>query len=108
MKKVYHLIREMGVTSKYRGYYFTAEAVGILLKQQGQPIRITKDVYPILSAKFGVPPQNIEHSIRTVINVCWITNPGALDRIAGYHLMYRPTNSDFIDMLAFYLAQAEG
>ena len=26
MRKVYHLIRQMGVTSKYKGYYFVADA----------------------------------------------------------------------------------
>ena len=27
MREVYHLIRKLGATSKYKGYYFVAEAV---------------------------------------------------------------------------------
>mgnify|MGYP000426434297 FL=1 len=30
-----------------------------------------------------------------------------MDRIAGYPLRYRPTNSEFVDMLAYYLIQTE-
>jgi two-component system response regulator (stage 0 sporulation protein A) len=47
---------------------------------------------------------NIEHDIRTVVNVCWVTNKEGLDEIAGYSLSYKPTNSEFIDMLAYYLS----
>ena len=49
MRKVYGLIRRMGATSKYKGYYFVAEAVRITLEHQEQPIRITKDIYPLLA-----------------------------------------------------------
>ena len=52
-------------------------------------------------------PVNIEHDIRTVINVCWTANKETMDRIAGYPLRYRPTNSEFVDMLAYYLIQTE-
>ena len=30
-----------------------------------------------------------------------------MSEIAGYTLNYRPTNSEFIDMLAYYLIQTE-
>ena len=67
MRKVYRLIRQLGVTSKY----------------------------------------NVEHDIRTVINVCWESNKEAMNEIAGYPLRYKPTNSEFIDMMAYYLMQTE-
>ena len=50
---------------------------------------------------------NVEHDIRTVINVCWTANKSYLDSIAGYPLVYKPTNSEFVDMLAYYLTQNE-
>ena len=50
---------------------------------------------------------NIEHDIRTLINVCWEGNKSFLDEIAGYPLEYKPTNSEFIDMLAYYLREIE-
>ena len=107
MKEIYRLIRKLGATSKYKGYYFVAEAVKLSMESQEQPLRITKDIYPHLAKKFKSTPMNIEHDIRTVINVCWSMNRSCMDHIAGYPLRYKPTNSEFIDMLAYYLMQSE-
>lgn len=107
MRKVYRLIRQLGMTSKYKGYYYVAEAVMMSMELQDYPIKITKDIYPYLAKKFKSTPVNIEHDIRTVINVCWTANKETMDRIAGYPLRYRPTNSEFVDMLAYYLVQTE-
>lgn len=105
MRDVYRLIRRLGATSKYKGYYFVAEAVKISMECQERPMKITKDIYPRLAKKFKSKPINIEHNIRTVINVCWSVNKEKLDEIAGYSLSYKPTNSEFVDMLAYYLSQ---
>lgn len=105
MREVYRLIRKLGATSKYKGYYFVAEAVKISMECQERPMKITKDIYPLLAKKFKSKPENIEHDIRTVINVCWNINKKTMDEIAGYPLNYKPTNSEFVDMLAYYLSQ---
>lgn len=107
MREVYRLIRKLGATSKYKGYYFVAEAVKLSMESQERPIKITKDIYPRLAKKFKSTPMNVEHDIRTVINVCWTANKETLDQIAGYSLNYKPTNSEFVDMLAYYLSQSE-
>ncbi|MDC7291168.1 sporulation initiation factor Spo0A C-terminal domain-containing protein [Blautia schinkii] len=107
MRKVYGLIRKLGATSKYKGYYFVAEAVKMTMESQEEPMKITKDIYPCLAKKFKSTPMNVEHDIRTVINVCWTTNKQTMEEIAGYSLNYRPTNSEFVDMLAYYLEQQE-
>ena len=84
MRKVYRLIRQLGMTSKYKGYYYVAEAVMMSMELQDYPIKITKDIYPYLAKKFKSTPVNIEHDIRTVINVCWTANKETMDRIAYY------------------------
>ena len=101
MKKVYGLIRRLGANSKYKGYFFVAEAVKISMGDQYKPLRITK------ARKYRSTPTNIEHDIRTMVNVCWEGNKKLLDEIAGYPLEYKPTNSEFIDMLAYYLREIE-
>ena len=83
MRKVYRLIRQLGMTSKYKGYYYVAEAVMMSMELQDYPIKITKDIYPYLAKKFKSTPVNIEHDIRTVINVCWTANKETMDRIAA-------------------------
>ena len=100
MRKVYRLIRQLGMTSKYKGYYYVAEAVMMSMELQDYPIKITKDIYPHLAKKFKSTPVNIEHDIRTLVNVCWEGNRTLLEEIAGYSLNYKPTNSEFIAMIA--------
>ena len=71
MKEVYGTIRKLGATSKYKGYYFVAEAIRMTMEFQERPMKITKDIYPRLAKKFKSKPSNIEHDIRTIVNVCW-------------------------------------
>ena len=69
MKEVYGTIRKLGATSKYKGYYFVAEAIRMTMEFQERPMKITKDIYPRLAKKFKSKPSNIEHDIRTIVNV---------------------------------------
>lgn len=52
MKRIYGLIRKLGATSKYKGYFFVAEAVKISMRHQYKPMHITKDIYPCLATKY--------------------------------------------------------
>ena len=65
MSEVYGLIRKLGATSKYKGYYYVAEAVNMAKELQERPMKITKDIYPILARKYKSTPSNVEHNIRT-------------------------------------------
>ena len=44
MKEVYGTIRKLGATSKYKGYYFVAEAIRMTMEFQERPMKITKDI----------------------------------------------------------------
>ena len=107
MKRIYGLIRKLGANSKYKGYFFTAEAIRMTMAYQEKPLRITKDIYFIIVIKYISTPTNLEHDIRTLVNVCWEGYRILLEEIAGYSLNYKPTNSEFIDMLAYYLLEME-
>ena len=74
MNKIYGIIRKLGATSKYKGYFFVADAIQLAMDSHDKPIRITKDIYPYLARKYKTTTLNIEHNIRTVINVCWEMN----------------------------------
>ncbi len=103
MSEVYGLIRKLGATSKYKGYYYVAEAVEMAQMIQERPVKITKDIYPILARKHKSTPSNVEHNIRTLINLCWMSHKDVLEEIAGCTMEDKPTNSEFIDILAYYL-----
>ena len=104
MNRIYGLIRQFGITSNYKGYFFVADAIQMAIDSRDKPIRVTKDIYPNLARKYKTTPLNIEHNIRTVIKVCWETNRNGIAEIAGFPLMYKPTNSEFIEMAAYYLS----
>lgn len=103
MKQIYGTIRKLGVTSNYKGYFFLADAIKLAMNSPNKPIRITKEIYPYLAMKYKTTTMNIEHNIRTVVNLCWETNQEGIAEIAGCPLFRKPTNSEFIDMLAYYL-----
>ena len=107
MEKAYEIIEKLGITSKYRGYFFVTDAIDLAMNAQDKPIKITKDIYPYLARKYKTTPMNIERNVRTVITMCWETNKKGVDEIAGHSLTYRPTNSQFIDMVAYYLSEGQ-
>jgi len=107
MRDVYSLIRKLGATSKYKGYYFVAEAIKVSMELEERPIKVTKDVYPVLAKRFKSTPSNIEHNIRTLVNICWMSHRDVMEEIAGYTLEYRPTNSEFLDILVYYLCRMQ-
>lgn len=103
MKRIYGIIRKLGVISNYRGYFFVADAIQLSMNAQDKPVRITKEIYPNLARKYKTTTMNIEQDIRTVIQVCWETNRNGMAELAGHPLIDKPTNSEFIDMVSDYL-----
>ena len=82
MSEVYGLIRKLGATSKYKGYYYVAEAVNMAKELQERPMKITKDIYPILARKYKSTPSNVEHNIRTLVNTGWSNRSEELELMA--------------------------
>ena len=103
---IYSLIRKFGITSRYKGYHYTVDAVLLYLETERSElsIMITKDVYPKLTKKYNAKGTNgIERNIRTVAELCWSNNRELLESIAGYPLPSRPTNAEFLTILSYYI-----
>lgn len=98
-----NLIRRFNITSKYKGYYLILDAIDIACKKQQESLYITKDIYPLLADKYHLSIQSVEKNIRTIIDKCWYNNRELVQEIAGCKLDYCPTNSEFIDYVAYYL-----
>ena len=99
MRKVYRLIRQLGMTSKYKGYYYVVDAVEMAQKIYERPVKVTKDIYPVIARKYKSTPSNVEHNIRTLVNLCWMNHKDTLED--------KPTNSEFIDILVYYLRYSD-
>lgn len=108
MNEIYCLIHKIGGNAKYVGYHFTAEAVQIMLSQPEVPLKITKDIYPVVADNHTATTDGIEHGIRTIAEVCWNRNRKAMEEVAGCTLPGRPSNKEFIGYLFSYLYTQSG
>lgn len=102
MSAVYGVIRKLGATSKYKGYYYVVDAVEMAQKIYERPVKVTKDIYPVIARKYKSTPSNVEHNIRTLVNLCWMNHKDTLEEMAD-----KPTNSEFIDILVYYLRYSD-
>lgn len=104
-KMVCDLLRKFGVTSKYKGYLIVVEATMMYVENQNEYLMITKDVYPVLAKRFKGSVETIEQNIRSVIAMCWNNNERLFHAIANYPLPKKPSNSEFLDILAYYVSK---
>lgn len=102
--KIYALLQQMGATSSYTGFFHTAYAVLLTVKEPRRLLLVTKWLYPDVADYFHTSWYAVERNIRTVVNQIWKTHPEDLSRLAGYPLNKRPSSSQFIFILAEYLA----
>ena len=134
MSAVYGVIRKLGATSKYKGYYYVVDAVemaqnagyrAVISHRSGEtedafiadlavaqkiyerPVKVTKDIYPVIARKYKSTPSNVEHNIRTLVNLCWMNHKDTLEEMAGCTMADKPTNSEFIDILVYYLRYSD-
>ena len=100
------LLRRLGVTGRLEGFRSTISLVEQVAEDPAALQLITKRLYPDTARQFGITPSALERSVRTLIRFCWEREDHAfLDRMAGCHVEQRPSNTEFIDILANYIRQ---
>ncbi len=104
MEAVYGLIRSLGISNRYKGFQYLGEAVNLVMEMADCSFMVTKEIYPTLARKYSVKPETIEQNIRTVVGQCWEKNHSRIEQMAGYKMYSRPTNTEMIEILAFYLS----
>ena len=98
------IIKEIGVPAHIKGYGYLREAIQMVYLDIELLGSVTKILYPEIAKKFGTTPSRVERAIRHAIEVAW--NRGSYESISamfGYtvhHLKSKPTNSEFIAMIA--------
>lgn len=97
-------IKEIGVPAHIKGYSYLREAIQMVYNDNELLGAVTKILYPDIAEKYKTTPSRVERAIRHAIEVAW--NRGNYDVISktfGYtvhHLKSKPTNSEFIAMIA--------
>lgn len=98
------ILRSLMIPGTLHGHQYLVSAITLTTLDPSRILYITKDLYPDLAKQFGSTTSKVERSMRHSIKRCW-SHGGreALDQVARIHLTQRPTNSEFIDLVANYI-----
>ncbi|MBD7906780.1 sporulation transcription factor Spo0A [Sporosarcina gallistercoris] len=97
-------IKEIGVPAHIKGYSYLREAIQMVYNDNDLLGAVTKILYPDIAEKYKTTPSRVERAIRHAIEVAWNRgNYEVISKTFGYtvhHLKSKPTNSEFIAMIA--------
>ncbi|KMK77005.1 sporulation transcription factor Spo0A [Alkalihalobacillus pseudalcaliphilus] len=98
------IIHEIGVPAHIKGYMYLREAITMVYNDIELLGSITKVLYPDIAKKFNTTASRVERAIRHAIEVAWSRgNIDSISSLFGYtvsHTKAKPTNSEFIAMVA--------
>lgn len=103
-ERISNIFVSVGIPAHIRGYQFLRE--GIKLAVEDPPIinSITKSLYPSIATRFDTTPSKVERAIRHAIEVAWnrgkIENINSVFGVKVYSSSDKPTNGEFIALLA--------
>ena len=96
-------LRLLHIDGTLKGYHFLAYGIKLAVLEPRRTELITKDIYPDIAREFKTTVSRTERNIRFAVAACWWKAGEVLDQMAGHHLDKRPTNRQFIDMVAFFV-----
>lgn len=101
------LIKKLGITPKYKGYFYIRTAVEYMYDKDLTGVSITKDVYPYVKSVHGTDTQSgVERAIRHAIGLAWKNNANAellKELTKSYSIKGVPTNATFLCIIVEYL-----
>lgn len=103
-EKITNIFITVGIPAHIKGYQFLREAIKMAIEQPEIINSITKKLYPSIATKFETSASKVERAIRHAIEVAWnrgkIENINALFGIKVYSNNEKPTNGEFIALVA--------
>lgn len=99
-QEIMQLLRCLGVTENYKGFFPTVYAVQLAIDDPSRLQLITKLIYPTAGRYYGATWKTVERNMRTVVSVAWRYNEWLLSELAGFHLPDKPTNARFLAIMA--------
>lgn len=103
-EKISRIFIGMGIPPHIKGYGYLREGVKLAVVKPEIINSITKKLYPTIGEKFGTSASKVERAIRHAIEVAWnkgrIESFNALFGVKIYSENEKPTNSEFIALIA--------
>lgn len=103
-EKISNIFITVGIPAHIKGYQFLREAIKMAIDNPDIINSITKRLYPEVAQRFDTSPSKVERAIRHAIEVAWnrgkIENINSLFGVRVYNHNEKPTNGEFIALVA--------
>jgi len=103
-EKITNIFITVGIPAHIKGYHFLREAIKMAIDNPEIINNITKRLYPEVADKFDTTASKVERAIRHAIEVAWnrgkIENINTLFGVRVYGTNEKPTNGEFIALVA--------
>jgi len=103
-ERITNIFITVGIPAHIKGYQFLREAIKLAIDNPDIINSITKRLYPSVADKFDTSPSKVERAIRHAIEVAWnrgkIENINTLFGVRVYSHNEKPTNGEFIALVA--------
>lgn len=103
-EKITNIFITVGIPAHIKGYQFLREAIKMAIDNPDIINSITKRLYPEVAQRFDTSPSKVERAIRHAIEVAWnrgkIENINSLFGVRVYNHNEKPTNGEFIALVA--------
>ena len=103
-EKITNIFITVGIPAHIKGYQFLREAIKLAIVNPEIINSITKKLYPTIAEKYDTSASKVERAIRHAIEVAWnrgkIENINNLFGIKVYSSNEKPTNGEFIALVA--------
>lgn len=103
-EKISNIFITVGIPAHIKGYQFLREAIKMAIREPEIINSITKQLYPNIATKFQTSASKVERAIRHAIEVAWnrgrIENINSIFGVKVYGTNDKPTNGEFIALVA--------
>ena len=103
-ERITNIFITVGIPAHIKGYQFLREAIKLAIANPEIINSITKRLYPTIAEKYQTSASKVERAIRHAIEVAWnrgkIENINNLFGIKVYASNEKPTNGEFIALVA--------
>lgn len=74
MSRIDDVLKALGIRRTYKGYYYVADAVRLVMDDASLLLYISKSLYPEIARIHNTTINCVERDIRTVVKRCWGAN----------------------------------
>ena len=103
-EKISKIFISVGIPPHIKGYGYLREGIKLAVDSPDVINNITKKLYPMIGEKYSTTPSKVERAIRHAIEVAWsrgkISNINELFGVQTYLAGEKPTNGEFIALIA--------